>query len=326
MEPKKERKGCLIVSMLLIGLFVGMFLCGGVGLLIGLVGGASLSDYSETVLSEGGDKKVVVIDVKGEITNEEGYGGLFSSEIASAPVITSQIQAAMDDEDVVGIILEMDTPGGDVVASDLIYKKVLEAKSSGLQVVTLMRTLAASGGYYVAVASDSIIANEMTTTGSIGVYSVFQDVSGLYEKIGIKQRVIKSGDYKTGDGLFDADDNGVEDQIYQDLVTEAHDQFKTIVSENRGISMEDLKDIADGRIFSGKQALANGLIDKLGEFNDAVGEVEKLSGESGLTIVRYDSSDFWGSVLSILKNTNLESKLLEIAKAEQGAKLMYKLQ
>ncbi len=326
-EKKKKGNGCLIVAMLFTGMVLWMFVCGGIGIILGLIAsGTSVTNYQENLLSEGGEKKVVVIDVKGEITSQNGVASLFSSEMASAPIINSQIQAAMDDPDVVGIVLDMNTPGGDVVASDMIYQKVNEAKAAGLTVVTSMETLAASGGYYVAAASDKILANEMTITGSIGVYSVYQDVSGLYEKVGIDQRVIKSGDYKTGEGLFDEDDNGAEDQIYIDLIESAHDQFKTIVSTERGIPLTQMESIADGRIFSGKQGVANGLIDMIGNLEDAVKQVETLTGEGDLTIIRYYDTDFLGKFLSVFKKTSLESMLYNLAKAEQGAKIMYKMQ
>lgn len=328
MEEKKSKKGCLIAVLIFLILFFAMIACGTLAVVVAFFSsGADSTDFQEKYARSGdSEKKVIVIDVKGEITNSSSSSGLFSSEIASAPLIIAEIKSAVNDPEVVGIVLDMDTPGGDVVASDLIYKELLEAKNSGLIVITSMQTLGASGGYYIAAASDKIFANEMTMTGSIGVYSVYQDVSGLYEKIGITQRVIKAGDYKTGEGLFDEDNNGEEDQIYQALVDEAYEQFRGIVSTERGIPLSQMNDIADGRVFTGSQALANGLIDQIGGIDDAIEQVENLSGHNNLSVVRYYSSDFFEEILSIFKDTNVEALLLNLAKQEEGTKIMYKMQ
>jgi protease-4 len=324
---KKNNKGCIIIAMLLVGLLIGMALCSVPSFVLAMMSLDSLSsNYKENVVQEGGEQKIVIIDVKGEITNQNSSAGLFSSGVASTPTVISQIQNAMNDESVVGIIIDMDSPGGDIVASDIIFQKLKDARMQGLFVVTSMQTLGASGGYYVACASDKIIANEMTITGSIGVYSVYQDVSGLYEKIGINQRVIKSGEMKTGEGLFDDDDDGVEDRIHKTIVEDAHNKFKEIVSSERGISLAQMDRLGDGRIYTGKQAVDNGLVDQLGNIEDAVRQINILSGNNNLTVVRYYTSNFWSDVLLIFNKTNLESILYNLAKGEQGVKFMYRME
>lgn len=285
------------------------------------------SSYSESFLSESeSDAKVVIIDVKGEISNGDGSVGLLGGAYASQPSITTEIDQAIHDENVVGILLEMDTPGGEIVASDLINQKVYEARAAGKPVITYMQTLGASGGYYIAVASDYIFVNELTTTGSIGVYSVFQDTSGLMEKLGISQRVIKSGEFKTGSGLFDSDDDGEEDQIYERLIQESNEKFKRVIVEGRDMTIEEVDELADGRVFSGAQAVANGLVDEIGGYDEAVIKMKELSEVTDFSIVRYDNLDFLGSLFSVLSGFNMNAQLLEIARTEQGFRVMARME
>jgi len=319
----KNTKNCLFVLTFLAFLFVLMAGCGLWFFSSGILAEISSTGLQENYVAGQGERKVALVDVKGEISNSEGGASLFATNGASAPRIIQQIEAAIADPYMDGILIEMDTPGGEIVASDLIYQKLLEARESGLSVVTYMHTLGASGGYYIATASDMILANELTTTGSIGVYSVFQDVSGLYEKLGIKQRIIKHGEYKTGAGLFDADDEGEEDKLYQAMVDEAYERFAEVVSEGRNMTLEEVDNVADGKLFTGRQALDNGLIDKIGGFDEAVDEMKELTGLTEFQVVNYTISDFWGQVFGVMKGLNVNGILMEIAAQEKGMKLMY---
>jgi len=324
-----DKKGCLTAFLVF---FVIIMLTVGLGILSVVVLGAAASEtlttsgYEEQVVSSGnGTDKVVLIDIKGEISNSDA-SSLFGGSVASAPQIMDQIDEAINDESVVGIMFEMDSPGGEVVAADMIYQKVLEAKQAGKKIITYIHTVGASGGVYIAVASDLIFVNELTTTGSIGVYSLFQDVSGLYEKLGIKQRIIKAGEYKTGEGLFDADDEGVEDQIYQDMIDIVYEKFVSVVATGRSLSTSDVREFADGRVFLGEEAINLGLADELGGMPEAIDSMHEISGSSDFTVVRYYSHDFLSDVFSVLGQLNLTSNLLDIANQEEGVKLMYKLQ
>ena len=319
----KNKKSCFfaVVVFVLVSVIIGL-----IGVFVLSAGSLVLNasgDYQENYIEGLGENKVVLLQIKGAISNQVSGEGLFESVGASAPDIIRQIDLAISDPDVVGILIEMDSPGGEIVASDLIYQKLLEAKQAGLAVITYMQSLGASGGYYIAAASDMIFANELTTTGSIGVYSVFQDVSGLYEKLGIEQRVIKQGDYKTGAGLFDEDDNGVEDKIYQEIVDQAQEKFVSIIAEGRGLDVAEAESLADGRIYTGKQAVVNGLIDQIGGRKESVAEMKVLTGKQDLYIVEYSSTDFWGEVLSIFSSFNVNAFLYDLAKQEQGIKMMY---
>lgn len=319
----KNKKSCFVAVLVFIIVIVVMGLLGIFIMAVGRLALSTSGDYKENYVEGLGDNKVVLLQIKGAISNQGDEGNLFEATGASAPEIIRQIDLAVSDPKVVGILVEMDSPGGEIVASDLIYQKLLEAKQEGITVVTYMQTLGASGGYYIAAASDAILANELTTTGSIGVYSVFQDVSGLYEKLGIEQRVIKQGDFKTGAGLFDGDDNGVEDRIYQEIVDQAQEKFVSVVAEGRGLSIAEVEGLADGRVYTGKQAVENGLIDQIGGRKESIAEMKLLTGVSDLYIVEYASLDFWGELLSIFNGFNVNALLYNLAKQEQGMKMMY---
>ena len=319
----KNKKSCFFAVIIFIIVIVIMGLLGVFVLAVGSLALDTSGDYQENYVEGVGENRVVLLHIKGAISNQGNGDGLFEVTGVSTPDIIRQIDLAISNSTVVGILIEMDSPGGEIVASDLIYQKLLEAKQEGIIVVTYMQTLGASGGYYIAVASDAILANELTTTGSIGVYSVFQDVSGLYEKLGIEQRVIKQGDFKTGAGLFDENDSGVEDKIYQEIVDQAQERFVSVVAEGRKLSIAEAGGLADGRIYTGKQAVENGLIDQIGGRKESIAEMKSLTGNQELYIMEYSSSDFWGELLAIFNGFNVNALLYNLAKQEQGMKMMY---
>ena len=209
--------------------------------------------------------KIAVIDVKGQITSDEDPFG--SSGNANSGTIVKLIRAAEKDENVKAIIIDLDTPGGEVTASDEIYHELKNCKKP---VVAMMNTMAASGGYYVACGANKIVANRNTMTGSIGVIISTVNVSGLLEWAKVTPEFYTSGKMKTM--LNPAKPTTEEEkQVIRTLVMNAYSDFAGIVSEARGIPLEKITDgeIGDGRVFDGKQALENGLVDKLGYFSAA---------------------------------------------------------
>ena len=171
-----------------------------------------------------------------------------------------------------------------------------------------------------------IIASPVTITGSIGVRADLQSLSGLYEKLGIETRTITNsgGDYKTGEGFFDDDPEGEEDQILQRIVDEYYDRFVTIVAEGRGIERDKLLEIADGRIFSGKQAQNNGLVDELGDFNVAIAAAEEEASISNATVIEYKDYDFWNMLAGYAGSiANPTASLTRLIDPTPGVKLKY---
>lgn len=183
------------------------------------------------------------------------------------------------DASVKAIILRINSPGGAVAPAQEIYNEILKVKEKK-KVIASMGAVAASGGYYIAAPADRIVANAGTLTGSIGVIMELPNVSGLMEKIGIETQVIKSGRHKDLASVFKSL-TPKEREILQAVLDDVHTQFIEAVSESRNMKFEDIKKLADGRIFTGKKALELGLIDELGNMEDAIMLAGKLTGIEG---------------------------------------------
>ena len=171
---------------------------------------------------------------------------------------------------IIAIVVRLDTPGGGVAASQEIYEKVkIIADKSKKPIIASMGGVAASGGYYIALGADTIIANPGTATGSIGVIMSYPVISELMDKIGVQYETIKSGKLKDSGSLFR--NLTKEERVYfQELIDDLHSQFEMVVSQERQIPIKEIANYATGRVYSGKQALNAGLIDILGTFEDAV--------------------------------------------------------
>ena len=255
--------------------------------------------------TESASSKIVVIDVKGVIANIDG--GFGSSSVANPNIICAQIARAAEDDAVKAVILRLDTPGGEVTASDIIYHAIRELSvTTNKPIVASMGSVAASGGVYVAVAADFIIANRLTTTGSIGVIAQAYNYEELMKKIGLKSEVFKSGPMKDLlNGSRPTTDE--EREIIQEFIEEVYNDFASIVAERRPkISVEMIKTspIGDGRIYSGRQALNYGLIDQLGYFNDAVEKAAELASlKSGkYQVLEYKRSFSFSDLFASMKS------------------------
>ncbi|MBF0537128.1 MAG: signal peptide peptidase SppA [Nitrospirae bacterium] len=218
--------------------------------------------------------------------------------ILSSTETVKEIKKYRDDPSVKAIVLSVNSPGGAVVPSAEIYdevKKTVRKKT----VVVSMGSLAASGGYYISSPASKIIANQGTITGSIGVIMEMVNVSGLMEKIGVKSEVVKSGRYKDLASLYRG--IGKEERvILQGVLDDIHAQFIEAVAEGRKMPFAKVSSIADGRIFTGKQALELGLIDKLGTLQDAIREAADMVGIKGEPQVITKKEDF--SLSDLLSN------------------------
>lgn len=215
--------------------------------------------------------KVAVVEIKGIIVDSRS--------------IIDEIIRFKKNRRVKAIVLRIDSPGGAVGPSQEIYEEVRKAGKEKTVVVS-MGAVAASGGYYVACAADKIIANPGTITGSIGVLMEFINVKELFKWAKLRSEVIKSGEYKdTGSPLRDMKER--ERHYLQEVIDSVHDQFKRAIVESRGLSASQVEEIADGRIFSGEQAKDLGLVDELGNLQDAITEAAKLAGIKGEPSVIY---------------------------------------
>lgn len=241
----------------------------------------------ETVLGSGTDK-IAEIRIEGEITPGEGGGGLLGGTTLGSDDYVSMLQQAQDDEDVKAVLLRIDSPGGAVVASDDIYHAILRVKAAGKPVVVSMGDEAASGGYYIASAANRIFANPSTLTGSIGVIAIFINLQGTANKIGAQPVVIKSGLYKDIGSPYRAM-TPAERGILQRLIDQTYGQFVQVVSQGRGISADQVRKIADGRVYSGQQAKDLGLVDEFGTVEDAFQWAKQQANVEGARLVVYRS-------------------------------------
>jgi protease-4 len=271
--------------------------------------------FNEQHISGSGpsSNKIAVIDVRGVILNDGGASSFYS--MADSKNITDQIKFASKDKNVKGIIINIDSPGGEVVASDLIYQEIRAARAKGVPVVACMNSIAASGGYYVAAGCDYIVAHKMTLTGSIGVIIETYKYYELFTKIGVRSEVYKSGPMKD---ILDGSrpSTEAEKKIVQDLVNATYNDFVGIVAQGRKIPAQIIKttEIGDGRVFDGEQALKLKLVDELGYFDTAVKKAAGMSGlnENNVQVIRYQkpfslaqlfgeaSASFSGKPLSLL--------------------------
>ena len=300
---KKGRKGwgfVVAVIAIIFSIFIGFASI--ISLLLYLIGTSvvnlssiqspthyAASKYKEELISGSmlSSEKVLILDIRGVITG--GYDRF--SEVANSDVICDMLEQAKKDGQVKAIVLRLDTPGGEVVASDMIRHKVLELKEEGITVVSSMGSVAASGGYWIAAESDYIIANRLTITGSIGVIMQGYNYRGLLDKIGVYTETYKSGPMKDL-GNPSRIRTEAEKKVIQDLINETYGEFLKIVAEGRkekGITEEKLRttELGDGRIFSGKQALELGLVDELGYLEDAVKKAGDLAGTTNYKVIYY---------------------------------------
>lgn len=248
--------------------------------------------------------EIVIIPITGEIGLESG-GGLFGGGGLSADEIVKQIEIANSNKHVAAIILELNTPGGTVVASEDIAKAV---EKSEKPVVAWMREIATSGGYWIAASTDEIIADPASITGSIGVTGSYLSFEGLFNEYGVKYERLVSGPYKdTGTPFRNL--TAQEQSLMQGKINYINELFIDHVSQSRGMDREDVKRVATGEIFLGSEALNLGLVDKLGSKDEAVGSAENLAGIDASRTVEYRKSVGILERLSALAqiNINIES-------------------
>lgn len=289
----KRTKWVLIVSLLVLvigGLYAAAFTLGGT-----FGDGGFAGDYEEEFVTEGeSDQKVALINVVGEIFSDPD--GL--QEGASDTNIMRQLDQAIDDTNVVAVILSLETPGGGVVASDAIYRKTLEVSKQGKPVIALMGDVAASGGYYIAAGAKEIVAHPATMTGSIGVIAFLPNFEKAAEKLGVEVTVLKSGALKDSGSPFRAM-TGEEKALFQTLLDESYELFVQAVAKGRSLEPARVRELADGRVYSGQQAKGLGLVDHLGDRNTAFARAKNLARAPDASLVRYSTTYGFGDFLGV---------------------------
>lgn len=242
-------------------------------------------------------------DVSGLKTWGKGLGYIeIEGTIVDATETIRQLKALEHNSQVKGIFIRVDSPGGVVTPSHEIYEEIRRVRDGGMPIIVSMGTLAASGGYYVSAPATRIVANPQTLTGSIGVIMEFPVLKGVMDKIGVKVEVVKSRVHKDiGSPFRDMTDQDRE--LLQGVVADAYDQFVTIVSTERKIPEDSVRAFADGRIMTGRQALALGLVDTLGTFEDAKRIAASVCGIEGEPRLIRPSRRLKSWVLELLEGT-----------------------
>ncbi len=331
----KERFGCLGI-VLVLGLAISLLLN-----FVFIVAGATNASsalklgrsekFDEVYVREASapkfgktpDAKVALISLRGIITAAEP-GALGETAIDDLKL---QCEQAAEDEKVKAIVLFIDSPGGEVTASDILYNAVRRLREKK-PIVVSMGSVAASGGYYVACGGSYLIANDTTFTGSIGVIMQGINYQRLFDKVGLEMTTFKSGKFKDMlSGSRPITDE--EKQYIQGLVMQTYGKFVGIVAKERHLPEDQLRNgIADGRVVSGKDALEAKLVNQLGEIEDAYDKARELGKAPGAAVVRYETSFHFGRLMRLLgqsEKTQIEVKLTEALTPKLEAGRLYYL-
>ena len=266
-------------------------------------------------LSSKSDKgNVAWIKVRGVIATDNSSSPFNRPQGAGA--IAKKVREAGEDKEVKAIVLDINSPGGTVAAVQNIYSEILTAKKNGKKVVALFRDVAASGGFYIAMAADKIVAEPGTITGSVGVIMQSANVEGLFDKIGVKMVPITSGKYKDIGSAY-RPMTQEEKALLQDMVDDTYTQFFAAVKAGRpGVEESVLREYTDGRVFTGQRAYNLGFIDKLGGEEEALNLAGELAGIKDPKIISSKSDslrEFIFSMGSSMEGATLAKQLESLA-------------
>lgn len=316
---KKQIAGILCAALAFV------FICGSNYLIKNTVNEKQKMQLTESILGSVENKVnlptepfVGVVSVEGTMTSSNS-SSFMDTETYNHEKTLKLIEQYQNSDQNKGILLYLDTPGGGVYESDELYQKLLKYKEqTGRPVWAYMATQACSGGYYAAMAADKINANRNTRTGSIGVVISLANYKGLMDKLGIQTVLFTSGPNKS---MGNAGVEITEEQarIFQSLVDESYEQFVEIVAKGRNMSVNDVKPIADGRIYSSKQALELKLIDEIADYDTTVEQMTKAVGDDVIIFAPKKKSSYLESLFSMAQGlTRSDADKLEELMNTQG--------
>jgi len=240
----------------------------------------------ETQLSGTGDSKVLLLDLSGVIGSQDKDGLVPQPNMLAT--FKEELTRAVKDEKIKALVVRVNSPGGTVTASDILHHELKTFKAAKkIPVVVSMMDVAASGGYYLAMAGDAILVHPSTVTGSIGVIMLTVNARGLLEKVGVEANAITSGPRKDMGSPFRVM-TPEEKEIFQGVIDSFYQRFLSVVQEGRpNLSPDQIKRLADGRIYSGEQAKAAGLVDDIGYLDEAIELAKRKAGLSEARVVTY---------------------------------------
>jgi protease-4 len=245
----------------------------------------------EATVEGRGDAKILLIDISGFLSDEAtGTTLIIGSPPPRVPLLVrvrEELTKAAKDPKVRALVVRINSPGGTVTASDIVFRELAEfRRTSRVPVVATMLDVAASGGYYVALAADTIVAHPTTVTGSIGVIMISLNAEGLMQKVGLSTATIKSGERKDMGSPF-RQLTPEERAIFQSVIDDLHRQFVAKVVERRGISAATAAGLADGRIYTAEQALGHKLVDRVGYMPDVLDAARRAAGVDEARVIVY---------------------------------------
>jgi protease IV len=244
----------------------------------------------EKVLEGEGNRKILLMNINGFISESEKSKGIrLGEETSDIARVREELQKAEKDEDVIGVVIRINSPGGTITATDIIHHELMEFKRrTGKPVVAHIMSVGASGGYYIATAADTIIASPTAITGSIGVIAMKFDIHELLHKIGVSSDAIKSGDKKDLGSPF-RPTTREEREILQNIINQMHRRFVDVVAQGRRkvLSETDVLELADGRVYAAPQALQARLIDRIGYLDEVISSLKKSLSVSTARVITY---------------------------------------
>lgn len=244
----------------------------------------------ETVVSGTGLDKIALIDVSGFISEEKQQGFIEKPDMVSR--IKEELTAAAKDDKVKAILLRVNSPGGTITASDLIYHEILKFKQqTGKKVIVSILDLGTSGAYYIAMAADQVVAHPTSVTGSIGVIMMHINFEGLMEKVGVTAESIKSGPLKDmGSPVKPLSSESRE--VLQGVIDSMYERFLTVIMNNRkDLSADQIKKLADGRIYTASEAKELGLVDHIGYLDDVIELTKSEAGIAEAKVILYSRGE-----------------------------------
>jgi protease-4 len=249
-----------------------------------------LRPLREETVEGHGAAKILLVDLSGFIAEEGAPSITIGSPPPRVPLLVrfrEELKKAAEDGDVKALVLRVNSAGGTVTASDILYRELdLFRRDRKIPIVAVLMDLAASGGYYVALAADQIVAHPTTVTGSIGVIMLTVNTEGLMQKLGVAATPIKSGERKDMGSPF-RPSTPEERAIFQSVIDDLHGQFVAKVVERRKLTAESARQLADGRIYTAEQALAHKLVDRIGYMPDAIEAAKRAADVKEARVVVY---------------------------------------
>lgn len=252
-------------------------------------------EYPPTQIVEQGDpgSQIAMINIEGSIIDTGSQPGMFSADQYNHQLVIESLKQVIEDDSIQAVLLNVDSPGGGVYESAEIHKYLVEAAEAGKTIYSAMGGMAASGGYYVSAPADQIFASEETMTGSIGVIMQSLNFEQLAEDIGVEFNTYTSGDMKE---MLSATKGPSEEEAeyVQGMVDSMFDDFVQVVSDGRDMSEDEVRDLADGRIYLGEDAVDNGLVDEIGYLEDAIAALKEEVGGNPQVIEYGYANNFAG--------------------------------